>query len=186
MEHEKTKEIPWLVLRDLSRPNAKNPAYKALQSVPGLEEDLFIPMKRQTYVSGGKRLVREVPYMFDLIFVHRKREEVDAIISKIPGLQYRYRRGCRISDSLSVADAEMSRFKKAVESAELVEYYTPAEVSPVLYGKKIRIVGGNLDGLTGRLMTRQGSKVKRLIIDLEECNLSAAVQVETEYIQVVE
>lgn len=185
MESEKPKVDRWLVLRDLSRPNAKNPAYKALQSMPGMEEDLFIPMKRQAYVQGGKRLVREVPYMYDLIFVRRTREELDMLLVKLPGLQYRYRRGCKITDTLSVADAEMSRFKKAVESADIVEYFTPAEVPLELYGKKIRIVGGKLDGITGRLMTKQGSKVKRLIIDLEECSLSAAVQVESEYIQLV-
>ena len=34
-------------------------------------------------------------------------------------------------------------------------------------------------------MSKRGSKHKRLLIDLEECNLSAAIQVEAEYIQLV-
>ena len=34
-------------------------------------------------------------------------------------------------------------------------------------------------------MSKRGSKVKRLLIDLKECNLSATIQVENEYIQLV-
>ena len=37
----------------------------------------------------------------------------------------------------------------------------------------------------GRLMGKRDSKVKRLLVDLEECNLSAAIQVEAEYIKLV-
>ena len=49
----------------------------------------------------------------------------------------------------------------------------------------IAIIGGRLNGLEGRLMSKRGSKHKRLLIDLEECNLSAAIQVEAEYIQLI-
>ena len=96
MESEKPKVDRWLVLRDLSRPNAKNPAYKALQSMPGMEEDLFIPMKRQAYVQGGKRLVREVPYMYDLIFVRMPREELDMLLVKLPAGQADGYQGVRV------------------------------------------------------------------------------------------
>ena len=66
-----------------------------------------------------------------------------------------------------------------------MEYYSYNEVSPLLYGKQIRIIGGRLNGVTGRLMSKRGSKSKRLLIDLQECNLSAAILVETEYIQII-
>ena len=39
--------------------------------------------------------------------------------------------------------------------------------------------------VAGRLMGKRDSKVKRLLVDLEECNLSAAIQVEAEYIQLI-
>ena len=68
---------------------------------------------------------------------------------------------------------------------ENVEYFSYEEVSPQLYGRHIRIIGGQLDGFEGRLMSKRGSKHKRLLIDLQECNLSAAIQVDTEYIQLL-
>ena len=73
----------------------------------------------------------------------------------------------------------------AGKQTEDVGYRAEEEVSPQVYGKQIRIIGGRLNGFEGRLMSKRGSKYKHLLIDLEECNLSAAIQVETELIQLV-
>ena len=175
----------WYVLRDLARSNSKNPAYKVLQARSDMQDCVFVPMKQQVFKEFGRRVVRLVPYMSDLLFVHKSREELEPIVQQINGLQFRYVRGGRQYEALAVRHDAMQRFIKAVEQTEVVQYYAFDEVSPQLYGKKIRIIGGRLNGLTGRLMSKRGSKVKRLIIDLEECRLSAAIQVESEYIQLV-
>lgn len=176
----------WYVLRDLARPNAKNPAYKQLQQLPAVGGgNVFIPMKQCVFTEFGKRVVRLIPYMPDLVFVHKTRAELDPIVAQLPLLQYRYVRGGKQFEALRVSDVIMSRFIKAVNARDMVEYYSFDEVSPRLYGKHIRIIGGRLNGFEGRLMSKRGSKTKRLIIDLEDCNLSAAIQVESDYIQLI-
>lgn len=182
---EKTTEDRWYVLRDLARPNAKSPAYKQLQAMPEMAGCVFVPLKQRVFMEFGKRVVRLVPYLPDLIFVHKSREELDPIVSKLKLLQYRYVRGGRQFEAMSVSHESMSRFIEAVTQTDAVEYYSLEEVSPCLYGKRVRIIGGQLNGLEGRLMSKRGSKSKRLLIDLEECSLSAALQVEAEYIQLV-
>ena len=182
---EKTSEDCWYVLRDLARPNAKNPAYKQLQAIPEMKDCVFVPLKQHVFTEFGKRVVRYVPYMPDLVFVHKSREELDPIVSKIGLLQYRYVRGGKQFEAMRVRHQDFEAFRNAVEGTENVEYYSYDEVSPRLYGKQIRIIGGRLNGLQGRLMNKRGSKTKRLLIDLQECNLSAAILVETEYIQLV-
>lgn len=178
-------ESRWYVLRDLARPNAKNPAYKQLLEMPEMAGCVFMPMKQQVFVEFGKRMVRSVPFMPDLLFVHKTREELDPIVSQIRLLQYRYVRGGKQYEAMSVRDKDFQKFREAVESAEGVEYYSYDQVSPQLYGRRIRIVGGPLNGLEGRLMSKRGSKYKRLLVDLSECNLSAALQVESEFIQLL-
>ena len=185
MEAATNSEDRWYVLRDLARPNAKNPAYKQLQEMPEMKDSLFIPLKQRVFMEFGKRVVRLVPYMTDLIFVHKSREDLDPIISKIPLLQYRYVRGGKQYEAMSVRHEDFEIFRSAVERTDNVEYFSYEEVSPQLYGKRVRIIGGRLDGFEGRLMSKRGSKHKRLLIDLQECNLSAAIQVETEFIQLV-
>ena len=182
---EKTSEDCWYVLRDLARPNAKNPAYKQLQAIPEMKDCVFVPLKQHVFTEFGKRVVRYVPYMPDLVFVHKTREELDPIVSKIGLLQYRYVRGGKQFEAMRVRHTDFEAFRNAVEGTDNVEYSSYDEVSPRLYGKQIRIIGGRLNGVTGRLMSKRGSKTKRLLIDLQECNLSAAILVETEYIQII-
>ena len=180
-----TTEDRWYVLRDLARPNAKNPAYKQLQAMPELADCVFIPMKQRVFMEFRKRVVRFVPFMPDLVFVHKSKEELDPIVRDMELLQYRYVRGGKQYEALSVRAKDFEKFREAVEHTDNVEYFSYDEVSPRLYGKHIRIIGGRLNGFEGRLMSKCGSKFKRLLVDLPECNLSAAVQVESEYIQLL-
>lgn len=53
-----------------------------------------------------------------------------------------------------------------------------------MIGKKVRIVGGPLNGYEGNLQKMQGSRVKRLFVELPNL-LTAAVEVQPEFIQIV-
>ena len=185
MGAEKTSEDCWYVLRDLARPNAKNPAYKQLQAMPEMKDCVFVPLKQHVFMEFGKRVVRFIPYMPDLVFVHKSREELDPIVRQMALLQYRYVRGGKQFEAMSVRAEDFKKFKDAVERTDNVEYYSYEEVSPRIYRKQIRIIGGRLNGFEGRLMSKKGSKFKRLLVDLRECNLAAAIQVESEFIQLM-
>ena len=187
MGTEKTSEDRWYVLRDLARPNAKKPAYKQLQEMPEMADCVFVPLKQHVFKEFGKRVVRFVPYMPDLVFVHKSKQELDPIVREMPLLQYRYVRGGKQYEAMSVRHKDFEKFRDAVNTASNnVEYYSFDEVRPEIYGSRIRIIGGRLDGFEGRLMTKKGSKFKRLLIDLQECNLSAAILVESDFIQVLD
>lgn len=83
---------------------------------------------------------------------------------------------------MTVPDNDMERFIHAVESTDNPSYYQPDELTSAMYGRKIRIVGGNLDGYEGMLLTTRGSKTKRILVKLPNW-LVAAVEVNLEYVQ---
>lgn len=83
-----------------------------------------------------------------------------------------------------VRTQDMERFIHAVESTESPQYYQPNEVTADMLHRKIRIIGGLLDGYEGHLLTVRGSKVKRLLVELPHL-LMASVEVEPEYIQLL-
>lgn len=170
--------IHWFVMRDLTRVNAKLPAYLMLKD---LGIDFFTPMVWKLVTSGGKREKREVPFMQDLLFVHSCRQEIDPIVERVNTFQYRF---LKQRKPMTVRDADMERFKHAVESSESPNYYKPEEITPDMLRREIRIIGGNLDGYTGHLVTVRGSKVKRLLVELPSL-LAATVEVEPEYIQLI-
>lgn len=170
----------WFVMRDLKRSNAKQPAYKLLNE---LKIKCFTPMIWKTFISKGKRILKEVPFMQDLLFVYDSRRVLDPIVERIATLQYRFVRGGKRMP-MTVRTEDMDRFIKAVSTMERPNFYTPEEIKPSMIGKKVRIVGGPLDGYEGYLQKIQGSKVKHLFVELPNL-LTAAVEVDPEYIQVV-
>ena len=173
---ENDKEL-WYVMRDLKRPNAKHPAYKQLEE---LGFQVFIPMKWFLSVKQGKRVREKRPFIQDLLFVHTTCGKLDPIIKATPTLQYRYARGGTFQNPMTVRETDMERFIRAVHASD----YLPGELTQAMYGRSIRIVGGSLDGYEGKLLTVRGSRVKRLLVELQGF-FSVGVKVEPEYIQLL-
>lgn len=171
----------WFVMRDLTRHNAKYPAYKLLAE---LKIEIFTPMVHKLVLRQGKRVPQEVPFMQDLLFVHDTRRTLDPIVERISTLQYRFLRdGYR--SPMTVKEEEMQHFIRAVRSTLSPRFYKPQEVTPAMVGKRVRIIGGPFDGHEGPLQKLQGSRVKRLFIKLADL-LVVSVEVEPEYIQLLE
>lgn len=170
----------WFVMRDLTRPNAKLPAYKLLD---GLNIRTFTPMVWKLMLNHGKRERRRMPFIHDLLFVYSSRSALDSVVETTPMLQYRYLRG-GYKMPMTVRAADMQRFIHAVGLSSSPQYYRPDEVTPAMRNRRIRIIGGNLDGYEGSLITTRGSKVKRLLVEIPML-LAATVEVETEFIQLL-
>ena len=173
-------EKQWFVMRDLTRSNAKHPAYRMLEE-KGLT--YFTPMTWKIVVKGGKRERRFIPLMQDLLFVYDTRTAIDPIVARVRTFQYRFLRGTN-REPMTVRKEEMERFIRVVSSSEFPHYYRPEEVTSAMYSRKIRIIGGELDGCEGYLETSRGSKVKRLLVEMPKL-LAATVEIKGEYIQLL-
>lgn len=170
----------WFVMRDLKRNNAKLPAYKMLSE---MKIEIFTPMKWKIVTKEKKRIPQKVPFMQDLLFVHVTRKILDPIVERTSTLQYRYLRdGFRTP--MTVRDTDMERFIRAVESADNPQFYAPKDILPSMIGKTVRIIGGPLNDYVGKLQKMQGSKVKRIFIELSNL-LTASIEVQPEYIQIL-
>lgn len=174
------EKIQGFVMRDLKRRNAKLPAYKQLLN-EGIE--IFVPMKWRVIKRKGIMVREEVPVIQDLLFVCDSRLHLDPIVDRIPTLQYRWLRNT-FREPMTVLNTEMEKFIFAVNTAVSPQYYLPEEITPQMFGHKIRIVGGPLDGYEGYLQTVRGSKVKRLLVELDNY-LAVSVEVLPEFIQLI-
>lgn len=170
----------WFVMRDLKRSNAKCPAYQMLTDM-GIR--VFTPMIWKLYTRQGKRVRKQVPFMQDLLFVFEQRKVLDAIVERISTLQYRFVRGA-YHEPMTVLRADMDAFIRAVESSENPQYYSPGELTPAMVGKKVRIIGGALDGYEGFLRKVRGSKMIHLLVELPS-HLTASIEVEPEFVEFI-
>lgn len=171
----------WFVMRDLKRSNANFPAYKLLESL-GVTH--YTPMHWVLATRGGQKKREYRPFIPDLLFVYETRKNLDAIVSKTPTLQYRFVKGGAYREAMVVPEAEMNRFMHAVGSVGNPRYYLPSEITSDMCKRRIRIVGGNMDGYEGRLLSVRGSRVKRILVELPTW-LVAAIEVNPEYIQIL-
>ena len=85
---------------------------------------------------------------------------------------------------MTVREDEMERFIFAVGNTETPLYYRPGEITDTMYGKKVRILGGQLDQYEGRLLSVKGMRKRRLIVELPGL-ITAAVEIEPEFIQII-
>lgn len=177
---ETTELRQWFVMRDLKRGNAKQPAYKLLGE---LKIRFFTPMVWKLRIRQGKRVRQQVPFMPDLLFVYDSRKVLDPLVEQIATLQYRFVKGGN-HQPMTVRNADMERFIRAVDAMNNPCFYTPEEINPDMIGKKVRIVGGLLDGYEGCLQKMQGSRIKRLFVELLNL-LTATVEVQPEFIQLL-
>lgn len=168
-------------MRDLRRRNSNTLAVHELKNA-GVEA--FTPMTQMIMTIGGRRQRREVPVVQDLLFVHEAKPTLDIWVARIPMLQYRYVLGRPQSEPMTVREADMERFIRAVGSTDAPLYYTPGELTASMYGRPVRIVGGTLDGYQGRLLSVRGMRRRRLLVELPGL-VSAAVEVEPEYIRLL-
>lgn len=174
-------EKHWFAMRDLKRTNALLPAYKQLSEL-GME--VFTPMATCIFNRRGKRIRAEVPVMHDLLFVNETRKNLDPIVAKTPTLQYRFKKGGKQGEPIVVPDDDMSRFIAAVKSTDSPKFYSTDEISSLMCGRTIRMVGGILNGYEGKLQTVRGSKTKRLIVTLSSL-MAVSVAINDEFVEVL-
>lgn len=176
-----TNKKHWYVMRDLKRRSARVLAFSEL-SEAGLE--VFTPLIEMMFTVGHRKERRMVPVIQDLLFVHESKQTLDPYVERYPNLQYRYQRGKTIHEPMYVRDADMERFICAINSDVAPVYYMPGELTPAMYGRQVEIVGGALNGYTGRLLSVRGLRKKRLLVDLPGL-LTAAVEVSPEYLRLL-
>ena len=178
---DNTSEKHWFVLRDLKRRNANSLGIFELRDA-GFEA--FTPITQMIMTIGGRRQRLEVPVIQDLLFVYDTKAALDVYVQKRPTLQYRYVRGRSMDEPMTVRNEDMAKFIRAVGITDTPLYFMPGELTPAMYGKKVRIVGGALDSYEGRLLSVKGMRKRRLIIELPNL-MSVAVEVEPDFIELI-
>ena len=153
----------WFCLRDLKRPNAKVKAYQQLEA-EGFR--VFTPMRESVVNSRGKKIRIRRPIISDLLFVDSDRKALDPVVEKTPTLQYRYVKGGAYQEAMTVGEQTMNNFIEASAHGEAIRYLLPEEIEKGQVGKPVKIIGGPLDGIVGRLMGIRGKKTRRLLVEL--------------------
>ena len=161
--------VVWYVLRDLKRHNAKKPGHAYLNEN---NVEVFYPKRWEYAMVKGKRKRIQAPAVAGLLFAHSRKTRLSELLRMMPTLQFIYMRGGYLK-LMTVRDAEMNNFIKAVEGAKEVIYHNADELNSISIGQTVKIAGGPLDGVEGRIVNVRGSHKKRIVVSIP--NFIAAV-----------
>lgn len=170
--------VRWYVLRFLYR---NSPKVRKLLENDGIET--FSPMKWVSRIENGRHTLKYDYAIWDLFFVHSSKKVIDPYVYRFDNLQYKYQSGGKQHNPMVVPDQQMNDFIAAVGSSKKPLYFAPHEIN-LSKGERIRLIGGTLNGYEGVFLKVNGSRQKRLIVELPG-TLCAAVEVESDLIEVI-
>jgi transcription antitermination factor NusG len=175
----KEDEVLWYAMRVPYRNELK--VQDRLQD-KGIE--VFIPTKRKLIKRRGKTIYELTPAVNNLIFVHSKLCIIKELKKEILNLQYLVNKENGQSTPITVRDNEMQQFIKASKNVnEEAIYLTPEEIN-IAKGTKVRIIGGNFDGIEGVFVKVKGKRSKRVVVMLDKLLAVAMAEVRPDDIEV--
>ncbi len=132
----------------------------------------------------GKKTKRLVPVIPSLVFVHASHEQLLAFKSQNNFLQFVMWEKSTGQEYLIVPDRQMEDFiKVASHYSETTIFFKPEEVD-LTRGTRIRMHGGNFDGVTGSFLKVKGKRNRRLVVLLEGI-MAVAAEVNPDLIEIL-
>ncbi len=176
----KDNEVLWYAMRVPYRNELK--VQLKLQE-KGIET--FIPKRKKIVKKRGKTSYELLPAVNNLIFVHSSLSVIKNLKQEILNLQYLVNKsGCE-SIKIVVRDNEMQSFIKAVENLEEeITYLSPEEIN-IEKGTRVRIIGGNFDGVEGIFVKVKGKRNKKVVVMLDKLLAVVIAEVDSDLIEII-
>ena len=176
----KDNEVLWYAMRVPYRNELK--VQLKLQE-KGIET--FVPKRRKIVKKRGKTSYELMPAVNNLIFVHSSLSVIKGLKQEILNLQYLVNKSEGESIKIVVRDNEMQRFIRVVENfEEEITYLSPEEVN-IEKGTRVRIIGGNFDGVEGIFVKVKGKRNKRVVVMLDKLLAVVMAEVDLDLIEVI-
>lgn len=176
----KDNEVLWYAMRVPYRNELK--VQLKLQE-KGIET--FIPKRKKIVKKRGKTSYELLPAVNNLIFVHSSLSVIKGLKQEILNLQYLVNKLEGESIKIVVRDNEMQSFIKAVENLEEeITYLSPEEIN-IEKGTRVRIIGGNFDGVEGIFVKVKGKRNKKVVVMLDKLLAVVIAEIDPDLIEVI-
>ena len=176
---EEVTAVRWFVMRAYK---SEKRAEEKLKGRDGLE--YFIPKCYAVRVYHGVKSKRLVPVIPNLVFVHASRTQITDFKKRHNFLQFVMWKKSTGMEYLVVPDDQMESFIKVyTQYVENISYYSPDELD-LQKGRRVRIHGGKLNGVTGIFMQVQGRRNRRVVVLLEGV-MAVAAEAHPDLIEVI-
>ena len=145
----------------------------------------YVPKRYQVRTLHGKKVRSLQPVVANLVFVQASWNEIIEVKRHMDYLQFQTQVVERKRRVMVVGDAEMDQFIRVSEQWEAdISYYRPDELE-MANGERVRVIGGQFNGIEGRLVKITGKRQKRVVLQVEGV-LAIAITIENpEYLELI-
>ena len=181
--YAKAKEqstVRWFVMR---AHKSEKKAEESLAAAGGLE--YYIPKTYVVREFHGKKTKRLVPVIPDMIFVHASQKQLVEFKKANNFLQFVVWHKSTGPEYLTVPDAQMTDFIRVSSHPEIDTLYLKPDEINIAQGARVRILGGDLDGVTGVFMKVKGKRNRRLVVMLDGI-LAVSADIAPDLVQVID
>ena len=139
---------------------------KVSEALTAMRIEHYVPMHYEIIQKGAIKRKLLVPAIHNLIFVHARRSEIQAAKSGIAYLQYHTMPSGDRRIPIVVPDKQMSDFMRVCGfTGAGAKIFAPAELQ-IPAGARVRIIGGELNGVEGRFVRLGGRRNRSLVIEI--------------------
>ena len=142
-----------------------NRSMKVKQMLDGWGVENFVPMKTVVRTYAGRKTRQRIPAISNLIFVRASEERVQEVKERSRILQYLCMRQDGRNRRIIVPDDDMAAFQRVAGAEEEILYFRPEEID-FERGDRVRIHGGDFDGVEGIFVKVQGKRNKMVVVTI--------------------
>lgn len=159
-ETEKKERALWFAMRATYRREAA-----ACKWLDGEEIRYFVPMRYEERIVKGKKIRSKVPVVHNLMFVYATPDKIKEVKAKIEYLQYIT--DLRNGEKIIVPEDQMQRFIAVAGTYnDQLLWFKPEELN-LSKGTRVRITGGEFEGLEGVFVKVKGARDRRVVIAIQ-------------------
>lgn len=157
-------------------------AEKILSSTDGL--DFYIAKHYVIRTVKNKRQRVLVPYIPNLLFIHASWTQIVNFKKQYPFIKFATWKKSTGLEYLVVPDKQMQNFIRVTSNSEKdVKYYTPEEIN-FGEGTKVRVIGGEMNGVEGTFIKVRGRRSRQLVVLIPKL-LAASIEISPDYLEVI-
>lgn len=175
------EQIAWFAL---SAPYRNEKRAKSYLESKGIET--FLPMRYEIVKNryGGK--TKElVPAVSNLLFARTTKSMLQQVKAGVKYLQYKVKPEGNKNTPIIVPEDQMEQFMTVCKNNnEQLLYFTSDEID-LKEGARVRVIGGEFDGLEGCFVKIKGKRNKRIVVHLPDLVSVALTEIEDGLIEVV-
>ncbi len=173
------EEMLWFAM---SAPYCRELKAKEKLDEKGIEN--FVAMKWEK--AEGRKQRKLVPVIHNLIFVHAGKKTIQKAKTSIPFLQYRTMKIDGRGRPIIVPDSQMEQFMKVCNTLSDKLLFFDPNVTDIPRGAKVRIVGGEFDGVCGTFLRRKGPRSRRVLVEIPFLATVATAAIPAEQLEIIQ